>query len=507
MDQSTGVRARPGFATIIEWWRDHVGTNVDHVSVVAEVREQSRASGHYVFMTLMSAGIAVLGLLLSSPAVVIGAMLISPLMGPIMGIGFAIATFDSKALRRSALVLLLGIALAVALCSLIVLLSPLKGITSEIASRTRPNLFDFLVALFSGLAGSYAMIRGRHGTIVGVAIATAIMPPLAVVGFGLATANATVLSGSALLFFTNLMTIAVTAAVLARLYGFAGNLSPRQTWVQATLVLAVLVALAIPLGLSLKQIAWEALASREAQAALSEEFGDEAQIGQVQLDEDAKPLSLQATVFTPHYHKDAERVLARELSKTLKQPVSVKIEQFRVGDGPREAQATQVAAARSGGAAETARSRLGERLALIAGVAADQVLIDDAQAKAVVRAAALPGAGLATYRALEARVTAAEPNWTITLIPPILDPPALEGADGSDDRRHALETIAWASQRLRLPVGVRGGREAEAQRLVAAMKAAGIDARRLERPAGPLKLLWILPGAVPASQPPSPPPQ
>ena len=67
------------------------------------------------------------------------------------------------------------------------LLSPLQTVTPEIAARTQPNLFDLFVALFSALAGAYAMIRGREGTIVGVAIATALMPPLAVVGFGLAT--------------------------------------------------------------------------------------------------------------------------------------------------------------------------------------------------------------------------------------------------------------------------------------------------------------------------------
>jgi uncharacterized hydrophobic protein (TIGR00271 family) len=216
-----------------QWWSDHVAVSVDHRGVVETVQEDGGWSSHYAFMILMSAGIAVLGLLLSSPAVVIGAMLISPLMGPIIALGFALATFDSVELRRSLRAVALGVLLGVAFCALIVLLSPLQTVTSEIAARTRPNLFDLLVALFSGLAGTYAMIRGRHGAIVGVAIATALMPPLAVVGFGLATANWTVLAGSFLLFFTNLMTIAASAAVLARLYGFAPGLSPQQTRLQA----------------------------------------------------------------------------------------------------------------------------------------------------------------------------------------------------------------------------------------------------------------------------------
>jgi uncharacterized hydrophobic protein (TIGR00271 family) len=116
-------------------------------------------------------------------------MLLSPLMGPIMGLGFALAIGDRDWLRQSGRTLLLGSLVAVVLCAVLVFLSPIQTITSEIAARTRPNLFDLFIALFSALAGAYAMIRGREGTIVGVAIATALMPPLTVVGFGLATSN------------------------------------------------------------------------------------------------------------------------------------------------------------------------------------------------------------------------------------------------------------------------------------------------------------------------------
>jgi uncharacterized hydrophobic protein (TIGR00271 family) len=211
------------------WWASQVVFGIDHAAVVEKVRSDAGWSAHFAVMTLLSAGIAVLGLLLSSPAVVIGAMLISPLMDPIIGLGFAVATFDGAEIRRSGGALIVGTVIAVAFCALIVLFSPIQTVTSEISARTRPNLFDLLVALFSGLAGTYAMIRGRHGAIVGVAIATALMPPLAVIGFGVATADVPILAGSALLFFTNLMTIAAAAAILARMYGFAPDLSPHQT--------------------------------------------------------------------------------------------------------------------------------------------------------------------------------------------------------------------------------------------------------------------------------------
>ena len=179
------------------WWNHTVIETVDQGEVIALRRTESALSSRYLFMTAMSAGIAILGLLLASPAVVIGAMLLSPLMDPIMGLGFALAIGDYGWVRQSARSLAWGSLLAIGLCALIVFVSPLQDITSEIAARTRPNLFDLLVALFSALAGAYAMIRGRAGTIVGVAIATALMPPLAVVGFGLATANWTVFGGAA----------------------------------------------------------------------------------------------------------------------------------------------------------------------------------------------------------------------------------------------------------------------------------------------------------------------
>ena len=164
------------------WWYGKVVDTVEQAEVIAVHREECALTERYLFLLAMSAGIAILGLLLSSPAVVIGAMLLSPLMGPLMGLGFAIAIGDFAWMRRAARTLAVGTVMGIALCALIVLVSPLQNVTSEIAARTRPSLFDLLVALFSALAGAYAMIRGREGAIFGVAIATALMPPLAVIG-------------------------------------------------------------------------------------------------------------------------------------------------------------------------------------------------------------------------------------------------------------------------------------------------------------------------------------
>ena len=238
---------------IRRWWTLWVVGGVDHDAVLRQIAQDSGWSGRYAFLIVVSAAISLLGLLMPSVAVLIGAMLLSPLMMPIIGLGFGIATFDTREMRRAATALIAGAVIAIALSVVFVTLSPVQTITSEIAGRTRPTLFDLLVALLSAVAGAYALIRGRGNTVVGVAIAIALMPPLAVVGFGIATANWTVFSGALLLFLTNAVTIALTAAIVARLYGFGSHLSHQHTGWQLALFVGALGVLSIPLVAALRQ--------------------------------------------------------------------------------------------------------------------------------------------------------------------------------------------------------------------------------------------------------------
>lgn len=466
---------------------------------MAKVHDEARWSGRYAFMTLMSAGIAVLGLLLSSPAVVIGAMLISPLMGPILGLGFALATFDSDEIRRSGAALALGIVLAVLFTAAVVMLSPLQNVTDEIAARTRPNLFDLMVALFSALAGTYAMVRGREGTIVGVAIATALMPPLAVMGYGLATLNTTVLGGAALLFVTNLMTIAFAAAVLARLYGFGSHLSPQHTLLQTLVVIAGFVMLAIPLGLALGRIAWETTAARQVREIVSSQFGDNARLSQLDVRFESDPIRVTATVLTPEYQADAERDAETVLGRLLGRSVDVALEQYRVGTGA-QAEAQQLSAAQANArrnAADTAAAQIVDRLALVAGVAPDAVLLDRGNRRALVTATELPGAGLAAYRGLEARVAAVASGWTVTLVPPAAALPsvAFDGDAPDASGREAIRTAIWAAQRLRVPIGVSGA-DSRVATVIEALTDAGIGAVAAPGSAttdGAVRLSWRAP--------------
>ncbi len=458
----TLLRALVHFRT---WWREAVVEDVDQDKVIESIRGETMLTSHYIFMTLMSAGIAVLGLLLSSPAVVIGAMLLSPLMSPIIGSGFAMATGDVEWLRRCLKALAIGSGLAVLFCALIVVLSPLQTVTDEIAARTRPNLFDLLVALFSALAGGYATIRGKMGTIVGVAIATALMPPLAVVGFGLATFNWTVFGGALMLFVTNLMTIAFTAAIMARLYGFHSQLTHKQNRLQDLAIAFSFVLLTIPLALSLRTIAWEANASRQIRATISDSFAENARIDQLDIRFDTQPLRVESTVLTPDFVLQAEEDIAGRLDRLLGREVEVEINQFKVSSDPRAAEQAQLRRAREEEQARQSAQQvddLAKRLSLVAGVPTSDITIDRDNRRAFASARPLPGLDWDGYRTLERRAAADMDGWEVRLRPPLAalpDIPLTEGALGEDGER-AAALVEWAASRIGMAVILSGRGEA-----------------------------------------------
>ena len=171
---------------------------------------------NYALELLFSSGIATFGLVLNSPAVVIGAMLISPLMGPILAAGLALAAADLYLGIKSLLSILIGVVSSVLFSAALVWALPFQIPTSEILARTQPNLLDLGVALFSGLAGSVVVCRRSEGggvtALPGVAIAVALMPPLCAVGFGIGSGFAwPIISGAGLLFLTNLAAIVASA--------------------------------------------------------------------------------------------------------------------------------------------------------------------------------------------------------------------------------------------------------------------------------------------------------
>ena len=144
--------------------------------------------GTNLWVLIFAIFIASLGLNVNSTAVIIGAMLVSPLMGPIIGMGLGVGINDLALVKKAFRNLALAVSVSLATSTLYFLLSPINEAHSEILARTSPNIYDLLIAVFGGLAGILAISSKQKGNVIpGVAIATALMPPLCTAGYGLAT--------------------------------------------------------------------------------------------------------------------------------------------------------------------------------------------------------------------------------------------------------------------------------------------------------------------------------
>jgi uncharacterized hydrophobic protein (TIGR00271 family) len=191
----------------------------------------------FVVMLMLSALIAALGLIQNSTAVVIGGMLVAPLMTPMLACGLALIQGNSQQFRASCRAMAAGIGGAFLAASLVGLMSPWDDLSAEVVARGSPNLFDLGIAFASGMAAAYALARpGLAGTLVGVAVAVALVPPLAAAGIAAVKLEFPVATGAALLFVTNLLAIILGAALVFRLFGLdvslGGSRAPR--WVRLT---------------------------------------------------------------------------------------------------------------------------------------------------------------------------------------------------------------------------------------------------------------------------------
>lgn len=189
------------------------------MDIDARIRIDVDMRGTNLWVLIFAIFIASIGLNVNSTAVIIGAMLISPLMGPIMGLGFGVGTYDLKLVRSGLLNLAIASLIALVASTIYFSVTPLRAAHSELLARTTPTIWDVLVALFGGLAGIVAATRKRHSNVVpGVAIATALMPPLCTAGYGLATGVWGYFLGAFYLFTINCVFIAASAALVTRAF-------------------------------------------------------------------------------------------------------------------------------------------------------------------------------------------------------------------------------------------------------------------------------------------------
>jgi uncharacterized hydrophobic protein (TIGR00271 family) len=175
--------------------------------------------GTNLWVLMFAIFIASIGLNVNSTAVIIGAMLISPLMGPIMGVGYGVGILDLALIRRGLKNLAIATLIGLLTSTAYFLLSPLRGATSELLARTSPSIWDVLIALFGGLAGIVGVTRKQPSNVIpGVAIATALMPPLCTAGYGLATGHWGFALGAFYLFSINCVFIATSSALVIRAF-------------------------------------------------------------------------------------------------------------------------------------------------------------------------------------------------------------------------------------------------------------------------------------------------
>lgn len=193
----------------------------DEKETVRQITSGVTFRGPTLWVLVFAIFIASLGLNVNSTAVIIGAMLISPLMGPIIGMGLAVGINDVSLLRTSAKNFAVATVISVLTATVYFLITPLSDASSELLSRTSPTLYDVLIATCGGAAGIVALCtKGKGNVIPGVAIATALMPPLCTAGYGLATGHLLYFLGAFYLFFINTVFISLSTYIGVRLMGF-----------------------------------------------------------------------------------------------------------------------------------------------------------------------------------------------------------------------------------------------------------------------------------------------
>ena len=209
--------SKPSLWEVIKSYFNVLPDKDSEKDVIKQITDGINFQGSNLWVLIFAIFIASFGLNVNSTAVIIGAMLISPLMGPIIGMGLAIGIADLTLFRQSIRNYLVSTFISVVTAMIYFTISPITDAQSELLARTSPTLYDVLIALFGGAAGFLALAtKGKNNVLPGVAIATALMPPLCTAGYGLAVHNTSYFFGAFYLYFINTVFIAFTTCLGAR---------------------------------------------------------------------------------------------------------------------------------------------------------------------------------------------------------------------------------------------------------------------------------------------------
>ena len=266
------------FVAFKEFLRDRFNLDEDKANeeeIIAAIKKGVEFRGTNLWVLVFAIFIASIGLNVNSTAVIIGAMLISPLMGPIMGIGLGIGTNDFDLIKKAYKNLGIATVISVLTSAIYFFISPLSDAQSELLARTTPTIWDVMIALFGGLAGIVATTRKSISNVIpGVAIATALMPPLCTAGYGIGTGNLSFFFGAFYLFFINSVFISLSSFIIVRFLKFQKKalLNPeRENRVRRYILLVVTITI-IPSVVMAFNIVSTSILEKKAQDFVSKEI-------------------------------------------------------------------------------------------------------------------------------------------------------------------------------------------------------------------------------------------
>jgi len=302
------------------------------------LRDSSTPDFDFFLLVVLSCIIATLGLLTDSPAVIIGAMLVAPLMSPIIGLGLASLTGDATLFRNAGIALVRGAISAILIAAILTFINrllpflPLQGLPNEVLVRTRPTPIDLTIAMAGGMAAAFALaMPSISAALPGVAIATALMPPLCSVGVALAMGDWNAAGGALLLFITNAVTIAFAAMLVFSALGFTikqedGRIVPRALVVTAIFTLILL----IPLTWISVQFFRDASDNRLINDVVKEEVARyDAELSDLHPTMQDNTLQLQLTIRTSEAlsYEDVNQ-MQKDIALRLQKPVSIVVNQI-----------------------------------------------------------------------------------------------------------------------------------------------------------------------------------
>lgn len=254
----------------------------------SRIRGDVEMRGSNLWILMFAILVASIGLNVNSTAVIIGAMLISPLMGPIMGIGYGTGINDYELIRRSLKNLFIATLIALLTSTLYFLISPLSTAQSELLARTTPTLWDVLIGFFGGLAGIVGATRKEKSNVIpGVAIATALMPPLCTAGFGLATGHWNYFFGAFYLYAINFVFIALSAFIIVRFFNVSEKkyVDPEIAKKAQRYIAIVVIVTLLPSSYLAYQLVSEEVFKAKASAFVTRELNfDNTNVAQVKID-------------------------------------------------------------------------------------------------------------------------------------------------------------------------------------------------------------------------------